>query len=569
MPEKLWARARNAVTAAVLAVPPRDAEDARCLASRMCAFLVGHPRWDRRGVPDLASLLTTGDIDAYVGRLLKEGRTSRAVGVQRSDLRRVAAAMSGARRRATSGRPSASQRLGAGAALFPLLVVGEAPLPAIRAWEAASGRRATPTALDPVVKAVHAAYAPLASDGTVPALIAAGDPAVEEVSPATPSRSTPPLAARTPRTTTSPRSSGKARTSAAGALRVARAAQAALEAPTVAPEPDANSLPLEAREAIETYRPQGVTRSKWEALRPLCRRLLIGFAPVSANQARSAASVITPFLVWASTRPVRSNAGPSLSPEALRAAGLADAYLMTLDVPDASKATYRSVLRRALKSLDPSPAPTLAYQPVAGPYTAAECAAFVRLARNQPSLTRRRELSALVGLSLGAGLDGSDLRDTRPDDIECLPNVVLTDGSLALAVRVRGERGRLVPIRAAYVPLIRYALDLHAREGRSKGIPLLGTESGRRTSASPTLSRAVTATGTGVDIAVSRLRATWLTACLAAGVPLGALLHAAGLRSARTLVDLLPYCPAPDEEAVARLLALLTGPAADATDGAR
>jgi hypothetical protein len=33
-------------------------------------------------------------------------------------------------------------------------------------------------------------------------------------------------------------------------------------------------------------------------------------------------------------------------------------------------------------------------------------------------------------------------------------------------------------------------------------------------------------------------------------VPLGALLRASGLRSARTLVDLVGYCPEPDEAAV-------------------
>lgn len=41
---------------------------------------------------------------------------------------------------------------------------------------------------------------------------------------------------------------------------------------------------------------------------------------------------------------------------------------------------------------------------------------------------------------------------------------------------------------------------------------------------------------------------------MSADVPLGALLRASGLRTARTLVDLVKYCPQPDEEVVAAIL---------------
>lgn len=57
--------------------------------------------------------------------------------------------------------------------------------------------------------------------------------------------------------------------------------------------------------------------------------------------------------------------------------------------------------------------------------------------------------------------------------------------------------------------------------------------------------QAVTANGQDVELSASRLRATWPVAAMSAPVPLGALLGAAGLRSARTLVDLVPYCPRP------------------------
>ena len=41
----------------------------------------------------------------------------------------------------------------------------------------------------------------------------------------------------------------------------------------------------------------------------------------------------------------------------------------------------------------------------------------------------------------------------------------------------------------------------------------------------------------------SRLRATWLARLMTAAVPLQVVLTAAGLRSARTLADLLPHLP--------------------------
>lgn len=85
----------------------------------------------------------------------------------------------------------------------------------------------------------------------------------------------------------------------------------------------------------------------------------------------------------------------------------------------------------------------------------------------------------------------------------------------------------------------------------------------RRNVTSPGVAAAVTATGAEVQVAVNRLRATWLVALMCSPVPLAVLLRAAGLRSARSLVDLLSHCPAADDEQVARLLAGPPTPAAE------
>jgi hypothetical protein len=75
---------------------------------------------------------------------------------------------------------------------------------------------------------------------------------------------------------------------------------------------------------------------------------------------------------------------------------------------------------------------------------------------------------------------------------------------------------------------------------------------------SPVTERAVHADATrAVDIEASRLRNTWLVAAMCAALPMADLLRAAGLRSARTIGDLLPYCPDADPAVIAAVLATM------------
>lgn len=186
----------------------------------------------------------------------------------------------------------------------------------------------------------------------------------------------------------------------------------------------------------------------------------------------------------------------------------------------------------------------------------------MRLARNQPTLDGRRALSLLVGLGLGAGLDGRDLRHLTRDSFTDLE---IGEPAPALTVTVGGtERPRTVVVARAYEPLVREALALHDQARRGRTAPLLGRKADHRNVTTPAVAAAVTAqAGVAVQVEVNRLRATWLVACMSANVPLAALLAAAGLRSARTLTDLLAHCPAPDPAQVNAALAHLTTATAD------
>ena len=571
-----WSNAREPVVAAVLAARPTGAEDAEGLVSRLCQLLAGHSGWDPRTVPDLTALVTDVAIAVHLTRLGAAGKSGKTRENHRADLRRIARALAGTM--SASGDPAPRRTrtpagLGAGVLLLGWLNTGQPVIPVVVAWEQATGRRAA-TALPAVIAALCAARAPGIPPGTVAALSAAcaptrmvsprtwtSDTATDSTAARRPTANVPAhVPAHVPAPSTKPVRPAKPLSRTAG-LRLARAAHAALTAPTVTPAPDPDLLPAAVRDAVATYRPAGMVGQRWEALAPLCRRLVVGFNPPSANSARNAATILITFLTWADTRPSRAAAPALITAEELRTIGLVAAYLAQLDAPARSLATYRSVLRRALRALDPSPALVIAYQPVAGPYSPAECAAFVRLARNQPTGPRRRELSAIVGLGLGAGLDGRDLRTLSPTDITDLPEVQLPDGTVGLLVTVRGARPRQVPVRLEYVALVREAMALHAQQDRTDTTPLVGLRPDRRNVTSSSLARAVTATSTGVDVIPARLRSTWLVACLSADVPLRELLHAAGLRSARTLIDLLPYCPPPDPERVTALLAMLSVPA--------
>lgn len=330
--------------------------------------------------------------------------------------------------------------------------------------------------------------------------------------------------------------------------------------PRLADAPDLSTLDPGVAEAIVSYRPKRVPAGRWASMAAVCRRLVASYGPASVQAAGNVGSMVAGFVEWAAARPGRPSPTIPVGLEELLEVGLVDAYdahLAAGGVPDGSRATRRSVLRRAVRSLDATerPAP-IAYQPVAGPYSPAECAAFVRLARHQPSPARRRELSLVVGLGLGSGLDGRDLRHVARDSFV---DVDLGETTPGLAVTVAGgDRPRSVVVRRAYEPLVREALASHDAARRGRTASVLGRSQSRRNITTPVLEHAVTArAGETVSIEVNRLRATWLVAAMCAPIPLGVLLAAAGLRSARSLCDLLSHCPAPAPAVVAAALAHL------------
>jgi len=160
-------------------------------------------------------------------------------------------------------------------------------------------------------------------------------------------------------------------------------------------------------------------------------------------------------------------------------------------------------------------------------YTPAEAGAIISVSQTQPTPAKTRALCAVVGLGLGAGLDSMDLRHLEIRH-------VVDEGDAGILVHVPGKRARIVPVRRALEPLVRIAIADRAAESL-----VIGVKKDRGNIASRAVEGAALF---GVPhIEQSRLRSTWLADLMTDPIPVGLILKAAGLQSARSLADLIPH----------------------------
>lgn len=554
-----WDSAREVAADAVLATGVSTKTSAQASMSRLASFVIWHPVWDRVTVPDLITLLDPKYIDSFVALSVPHRKA-------RPHLRRIARALGAMPTLIPSTkiqkRPRARSFWTKVSALGPFAALvcayrrrgnalmfstfqGLIPELSGVEWdlgqfigEAASARDEKSSTFEGVVRAAQNLRAA---------------PDVE------------PTGVRTVQSTkaTSVRFMATKPLSRTAAVRAAKAAQAvrtaALEERGAGKrlEPVLSALPTldpVISTAITAFRPHRFTNAEWVLVGDATRAFATAYDPPSLAWVRTQMGILARFSLWVALRPARLSAPAPLRAVELLGVGLVEEYLAgpIAYSPDATRATVRSVLRRGVRRLAPDQAPaTISYQPVQAPYAPYECAAHVRLARNQPTSSTRRGLSALVALGLGAGLSANEQRTVTPKSIH---EVELLDGVMALFVEVGGRSPRIVVVRVEYEELLREALELHRKEGRKDTDPLYGQLVTRHNAIAPVTTRARTALGLGVDVDPARLRSTWLVACMSAPVPLGALLRASGLRSARTLVDLVAYCPEPDESVVSAAL---------------
>ncbi len=572
-----WRLARPGVLAAVRSIPGLPLKQHKPYASRLCRFLAVSA-WDRTSAPDFGALLTDKAVGSLVSAAGMPDLNPSARGTYRKVLRRIGRTSGSipVRSPSTPGRPSPARRS------FWLGVAGlSTTFPVITAVYENTGRCCHPgmwtgfgedlnADLDLLagLRAESAASVPVSETvvglpGTViDVRRAARDlwSAINiDLSVVSPIATSPSADSSTIRAE-GPCKPASRRARVRQARAALQRAEAAAAAPTAVPEADLPTVDPDVQTAINAYKPTLLDDTTWVELGGVIHHALRAYRPSSTRWVHDQAGHVTSFVNWAArTNRATGSSGP-LTADLLVVPGLVERYLdEELAVrPDSSRATVRSVLRRVVRNLSGAAPERIKYVPIQAPYSEAECAVFVRLARNQPTTDQRRALSTFVALGLGAGLDGGDQREVTPADIT---DVDLGDGVTGLLVNVRGQRPRTVVVRAAYEPLLREAVALHNKAQRGRNTPLYGLSASRRNVTSTVTSRAVTATGKGVDINAARLRATWLLACMNSPVPLAVLLSAAGLKTARTFTDLLAYCPPADDTHVAAVLRAIEGPA--------
>ena len=250
---------------------------------------------------------------------------------------------------------------------------------------------------------------------------------------------------------------------------------AAAHAPTLELGPvDTSTLSEATLTMCAAYRPTGAVRAQvWEANLLLAQRLLLGTRPPSARVASSYGSAVARFLAWFAAWPGRGGAGTGalITVEELLASGVVESFVRLEGLGARSASTYRSVIRRAVDSLDPAPRRTkLAYRPGAAPYQPGDIDQFMFLAANQRTPGQRAALCTAIALGAGAGLDTSDLRGITPAHIQATP---LPDGTR----RDDGDRpGQPTPHRPAPCRLHRPAAGgtggpHRPRQGRKRPAP--------------------------------------------------------------------------------------------------
>lgn len=527
------------------AADPANPDEAKGLCSALCAFLAAPTGWDRCTPPVLEVLLTESAIESYVAAYVA-ARGTKYARRRRLTVLRTAVRGAGGRTAATpAARPGPTRDAlrvhaactGASVAVFAAVFLASTGKPVtdarLRGLCAELQRRNDANAT------AGRAGTFLRDSVALTEYLGAADVRTTEVVPASTNRM---------HKTTSP-----SRRSARAQEKANRDAFArAVAGPRLAPEPDLDALAPEVRSTLEAYRPQDVATDRWAGVRPLTIRLVAGRSPGSAAVARNAATIATKYLLWLWDRPGRTDEGAPTPVELLDTA-LVEAYISASARTgrSATVATERGVLRTCVRALDADHVDvSTPYAPVRGPYTPEECEQFAWLAQSQPGDRMRRNACFLIGLTLGAGLDSPDLRHLHIADIA---DVVDADGDRHLEVTVRrAGRTRVVPVRRQYERLVRGALSLATGEPRKALV--LGRAEDRHNVTSHTRRQLVAATpGQFVEVNVARLRTTWLFACTNGDVPVAVLLRLAGLRSARTLTDLLPLCPEADAAVVTRL----------------
>lgn len=301
------------------------------------------------------------------------------------------------------------------------------------------------------------------------------------------------------------------------------------------------SDPRASTRVIEDYEPAGVEPEVWARIRDEACAWVRAACPGHRRRALQLLYAATHLAAWCDAGGIPVTATNSLRDPTI------ERFCAWAEHEARFSATTRSTIRARLRHLaaaNPVPgnrpaAPSLPRGRIRPPYTPAEAAGFLHLARNQRDPDRRRRLLGLLCAGLGAGCAPEDLRRLRGNDVEF-------DGGVTW-VTIRGPRARRVPVLGLYAKELRWAAE------HSGDRLLIGGRKSDRRSVTTALLHRIDGGGDLPPIEPGRLRSTWLATHLENGVRLDVLMAAAGLTTPTTIVDLVRHLPTPPRSAWALL----------------
>lgn len=204
-----------------------------------------------------------------------------------------------------------------------------------------------------------------------------------------------------------------------------------------------------------------------------------------------------------------------------------------------SRATRRGFLKRiglhVTRRAPWAPPPrSFPIKKLATPYSPRQIGSFLRVAEQQSTQARKRTATAHLCLGLGAGLFADEYLTVTPLSFHSRAGVrVLT---------LHGKRPREVPFSH------RYFLPLQEIATQYPGEPLIGKEgNGSNDRLNHLLGKVDYPSRMGNPI-TTRLRTTWMQRMLSIPVGLAEFLRMAGIRTTKSLTDIVPYLPERDPE---------------------
>lgn len=133
------------------------------------------------------------------------------------------------------------------------------------------------------------------------------------------------------------------------------------------PAPPPSALPDDILRAITHYRPRVCSPEEFGLISEALQQALIAYAPPNATSGVNGPGAhLAKFMVWVVNRPGRIDRQSRLQLRELAEHGLVDSYLATgMElIPKDTRATARSVLRRAIELLTEQPRETLSHSTI-------------------------------------------------------------------------------------------------------------------------------------------------------------------------------------------------------------